>query len=142
MKNNEVNLLSKRIMTNNDTLICWCGHWHTQYVPVCTSLYQHRFPVPVCTKYVPVRTASEPLRTKYPVPVMHVTIAAAAARRVPRSSTPRAHHDAGGRGHGHGRVVRRFANPWFKFDLRVARHARGPAGPAATADGPSGSICF
>ena len=46
----------------------------TQYVLVCTGLYYYTFPVPVCTKYVPVRTDSEPVRTKYPIPVMRFTI--------------------------------------------------------------------
>ncbi len=32
----------------------------TKYVPVCTSLYDYTFPVPVrvCTRYVPVRTVT------------------------------------------------------------------------------------
>ncbi len=49
---------------------------HTQYrdILVCTCLYYYTFPVPVCTRSVPVRTDSEPVRTKYPVPVMRVTI--------------------------------------------------------------------
>ncbi len=46
----------------------------TQYVLVCTSLYYYTFPVPVCTWYVLVRTGSEPVRTKYPIPVMLFTI--------------------------------------------------------------------
>jgi hypothetical protein len=46
----------------------------TQYVRVCTGLYSYLIPVPVCTRYVPVRTGSEPVRTKYPVPVMRLTI--------------------------------------------------------------------
>jgi hypothetical protein len=55
---------------------------HTQYVLVCTGLYYYTFPVPVCTRYVPVRTASEPatVRTKYPVPVMRLTIPDARCR--------------------------------------------------------------
>jgi hypothetical protein len=44
---------------------------HTQYVLVCTGLYFSSFPVPVCTRYVPVRTGSEPV---HPVPVMRLTI--------------------------------------------------------------------
>jgi hypothetical protein len=47
---------------------------HTQYVLVCTGLYSYSFPVPVCTRYVPVRTGSEPVHTKYPVLVMRLTI--------------------------------------------------------------------
>ncbi len=47
---------------------------HTQYVLVSTGLYSYSFPVPVCTQYVPVRTGSEPVHTKYPVPVMRLTI--------------------------------------------------------------------
>jgi hypothetical protein len=47
---------------------------HTQYVPVCTALYSYSFPVLVCTWYVPVRTCSKPVHTKYPVPVMRLTI--------------------------------------------------------------------
>jgi hypothetical protein len=46
----------------------------SQYVLVCTGLYSYSIPVPVCTRYVPVRTGSEPVRTKYPVPVMRLTI--------------------------------------------------------------------
>jgi hypothetical protein len=46
----------------------------TQYVLVCTYLYYYTFPVPVCTKYILVRTDSEPVRTKYPIPVMRFTI--------------------------------------------------------------------
>ena len=46
----------------------------TQYVLVCTGQYYYTFPVPVCTKYEPVRTDSEPVRTKYPIPVMRFTI--------------------------------------------------------------------
>ncbi len=45
----------------------------TQYVLVCTGLYYYTFPVLVCTRYVLVRTASEQVHTKYPVPVMHLT---------------------------------------------------------------------
>ncbi len=47
---------------------------HTQYILVCTCLYYSTFPVPVCTRYALVRTASEPVHTKYPVPVMRLTI--------------------------------------------------------------------
>jgi hypothetical protein len=47
---------------------------HTKYLLVCTGLYYYTFPVPVCTWYVLVRTASEQVCTKYPVPVMHITI--------------------------------------------------------------------
>jgi hypothetical protein len=47
---------------------------HTQYVLVCTSLYYYTFVVPVCTWYVQVRTGSEQVRTKYPIPVMLFTI--------------------------------------------------------------------
>ena len=46
----------------------------SEYVLVCTRMYYFTFPVPVCTKYVPVRTSSEPVRTKYPIPVMWFTI--------------------------------------------------------------------
>ena len=46
----------------------------TQYVLVCTGLYSYSIPVPVCARYVPVRTGSEPVRTKYPIPVMRLTI--------------------------------------------------------------------
>jgi hypothetical protein len=46
----------------------------TQYVLVCTGLHYYTFPVPVCTEYVPVRTNSEQVRTKYPIPVMQFTI--------------------------------------------------------------------
>jgi hypothetical protein len=46
----------------------------TKYVLVCTGLYSYSFPVPVCTRYVLVRTGSEPVHTKYPVPVMRLTI--------------------------------------------------------------------
>ena len=46
----------------------------TKYVPVCTSLYDYTFPVPVCTRYVPVRTVSLSVRTKYPDPVPLFTI--------------------------------------------------------------------
>jgi hypothetical protein len=55
---------------------------HTQYVLVCTGLYYYTFPVPVCTQYVPVRTASEPVHTKYsdPVPIMRLTIPDAGRR--------------------------------------------------------------
>ncbi len=45
-----------------------------QYVLVCTGLYSYSFPVPVCTRYVQVRTGSEQVHTKYPVPVMRLTI--------------------------------------------------------------------
>jgi hypothetical protein len=54
---------------------------HIQYVLVCTSLYYYSFPVPVCTRYVLVRTKSELVRTKYPVPVMQVTILDATGNR-------------------------------------------------------------
>ncbi len=47
---------------------------HTPYVLVCTSLYYYTFPVPVCTWYILVRTSSEQVRTKYPIPVMLFTI--------------------------------------------------------------------
>jgi hypothetical protein len=47
---------------------------HTQYVLVCTGMYYYAFPIPVCTRYVPVRTSSEPVLTKYPIPVMLFTI--------------------------------------------------------------------
>ena len=47
---------------------------HTHFKLVCTSLYSYSFPVPVCTRYVPVRTGLEPVRTKYPIPVMRLTI--------------------------------------------------------------------
>ncbi len=46
----------------------------TQYVLVCIGLYSYSFPVLVCTRYVLVRTGSEPVHTKYPVPVMRLTI--------------------------------------------------------------------
>ena len=46
----------------------------TQYVLVCTGLYYYTFPVLVCTRYIPVRTGSEQVHTKYPVPVMRLTI--------------------------------------------------------------------
>ena len=46
----------------------------TKYVPVCTSLYDQTFPVPVCTRYVLVRTVSLSVRTKYPDRVRPVTI--------------------------------------------------------------------
>ena len=48
----------------------------TKYVllVVCTSLYDYTFPVPVCTRYVPVRTVSLSVRTKYPDPVPLFTI--------------------------------------------------------------------
>ena len=46
----------------------------TEYVLVCTSLYDYTFPVPVCTRYVPVRTVSLYVRTKYPDLVQPVTI--------------------------------------------------------------------
>ncbi len=45
---------------------------HTQYVLVCTVLYSYSFPVPVCTRYVLVRTSFKPVHTKYPVPVMSI----------------------------------------------------------------------
>ncbi len=84
--------------TGNDTMCAWhvcggtpilnqCPYWCptymtlfwyirtiTQYVLVCTGLYYYTFPVLVCTQYVLVRTGSEPVHTKYPVPVMHLTI--------------------------------------------------------------------
>jgi hypothetical protein len=42
---------------------------------VCNTLYCYSYPVPVCTRYVPVRTGLELVRTKYPVPVlMRLTI--------------------------------------------------------------------
>ncbi len=47
---------------------------HTQYILVCTCLYYDPFPVPVCTWYVLVHTASEQVHTKYPIPVMLFTI--------------------------------------------------------------------
>jgi hypothetical protein len=47
---------------------------HTQYILVGTGLYYYIFLVPVCTWYVPVRTASKPVHTKYPIPVMRFTI--------------------------------------------------------------------
>ncbi len=47
---------------------------HTQYVLVCTSLYYFTFPVQVCTWYVQVHTSSKLVHTKYPVPVMLLTI--------------------------------------------------------------------
>jgi hypothetical protein len=53
---------------------------HIQYVLVCTGLYDLLYiPVQVCTWYIPVRTmtvciGSEPVHTKYPVPVMRLTI--------------------------------------------------------------------
>jgi len=46
----------------------------TEYVLVCTSLYDYTFPVPVCTRYVLVRTVSLSVRTKYPDLVRPVTI--------------------------------------------------------------------
>jgi hypothetical protein len=46
----------------------------TEYVLVCTSLYDYTFPVPVCTRYVLVRTVSLSVRTKYPDLVQPVTI--------------------------------------------------------------------
>ena len=48
----------------------------TEYVLVCTSLYDYTFPVLVCTWYVLVRTVSLSVRTKYPGPdlVRPVTI--------------------------------------------------------------------
>jgi hypothetical protein len=46
----------------------------TQYVLVCTCLYYYTFPVPVCTGYLLVLTASKQVRTKYPIPVMQFTI--------------------------------------------------------------------
>ncbi len=47
---------------------------HTQYVLVRTGLYSYSFRVPVCTWYAPVRTVSESVHTKYPDPVMRLTI--------------------------------------------------------------------
>jgi hypothetical protein len=44
------------------------------YRLICTRLYYYTIPVPVCTWYVRVRTGSEPVRTKYPIPVMRFTI--------------------------------------------------------------------
>jgi hypothetical protein len=46
----------------------------TKYVLVCTSVYDYTFPVPVCTRYVPVRTVTLSVRTKYPDPVPLFTI--------------------------------------------------------------------
>ena len=46
----------------------------TEYVLVCTSLYHYTFPVPVCTRYVLVRTVILSVRTKYPDPVPLFTI--------------------------------------------------------------------
>ena len=46
----------------------------TEYVLVCTSLYDYTFPVPVCTRYVLVRTVILSVRTKYPDPVPLFTI--------------------------------------------------------------------
>ncbi len=46
----------------------------TKYVLVCTSLYDYTFPVPVCTRYVPVHTVILSVSTKYPDPVPLVTI--------------------------------------------------------------------
>ncbi len=46
----------------------------TQYVLVCTSLYYYTIPVLVCTEYALVRTGSEQVHTKYPIPVMRFTI--------------------------------------------------------------------
>ncbi len=59
---------------------------HTQYVLVCTALYSYSYPVPVCTWYVLVRTGSKPVHTKYPVPVMRLTIPDVSPRQV---SSPR-----------------------------------------------------
>ncbi len=47
---------------------------HSQYVLLCTCLYYYTFYVPVCTRYVLVRTGSKPVHTKYPIPVMRFTI--------------------------------------------------------------------
>jgi hypothetical protein len=48
---------------------------HSKYVLVCTGLYSgyYTFPEPLCTKYAlaPVRTGTY---TKYPVPIMRLTI--------------------------------------------------------------------
>ncbi len=46
---------------------------YTWYIP---TIYLMGVPdaVPVCTQFVPVRTNSELVHTKYPVPVMQVTI--------------------------------------------------------------------
>ncbi len=52
----------------------WYIHTITQYILVCTGLYYCTFPVLVCTRYVLVCTGSEPVHTKYPVPVIHFTI--------------------------------------------------------------------
>ena len=46
----------------------------TEYVLICTSLYDYTFPVPVCTRYVLVRTVILSVRTKYPDPVPLFTI--------------------------------------------------------------------
>ncbi len=86
-----------RMPVGNNTMCAWhiccgapilnqCPYWsptymtllvilvHTQYILVCTCLYYSTFPVPVCTRSILVRTDSETVRTKYPVPVMRVTI--------------------------------------------------------------------
>ncbi len=47
---------------------------HTQYILICTCLYYYLFPVPVCTRYELVHTASEAVLTKTPIPVMLFTI--------------------------------------------------------------------
>jgi hypothetical protein len=47
---------------------------HTQYVLVRTGLYSYSFRVLFCTWYAPVRTVSESVHTKYPDPVMRLTI--------------------------------------------------------------------
>jgi hypothetical protein len=51
---------------------------HTHHIH-CSDMYIHVYArwvgfQMVCTQYVLVRTVSEPVRTKYPVPVMHATI--------------------------------------------------------------------
>jgi hypothetical protein len=46
----------------------------TEYVLVCTSLYDYTFPAPFCTRYVLERTVSLSVRTKYPDLVRPVTI--------------------------------------------------------------------
>jgi hypothetical protein len=67
-----------RLLVSTYIIVFWyilaITHW--QYVLVCTGLYYYTFPVPVCTRYVLVRTASEPVCTKNPImiPVMRFTI--------------------------------------------------------------------
>jgi hypothetical protein len=62
----------------SDTELCsyWCSTYMTLFgtYSVCTSMYRSVLILISCSEYVLIRTASESVRTKYPVPVMHVTI--------------------------------------------------------------------